>query len=195
MNFFLYTCFEFVWLWGLVFLLNEADAEENFILHKRVEAAMILDEKHKSNARGRRRYAHAREFMHTLFQNNNLTITIDPPSVEGTDSLKYDPKKDKHLYQFQAWPGTTTMNCPTPYEAPELRPGHVEGMDRGLLITHREIWDKFVRRRYKGESASERQKLPEENDVILFTGNHYMKRPTKGRRIILISTIFEYQKQ
>ena len=36
--------------------------------------------------------------------------------------------------------------------------------------------------------------FPQENDVILFTGNHYMKRPSKGRRIILISTIFEYNK-
>jgi len=47
-----------------------------------------------------------------------------------------------------------------------------------------------------GETIVENENyFPEENDVILFTGNHYMKRPTKGRRIILISTIFEYQKQ
>ena len=36
--------------------------------------------------------------------------------------------------------------------------------------------------------------FPQENDVILFTGKHYMKRPSNGRRIILISTIFEYNK-
>ena len=155
-----------VWIWNLVLLFKEAAAEETFTLHKRVEAAMILDEKHKSNARGRRRYAHAREFMNTLFQNHNLTVKIDPPSVEGVEQ-KYDPEKDENLYQFQAWPGTTTMNCPPPYEAPELRPGHVEGMDRGLLITHREIWDKFVRRRYKGKAANERQKVLEQNDVIV----------------------------
>lgn len=163
----------FVWLW-VALLWRSIRAEENgaggsLTLHKRVEAAVILDEKHRLNARGRRRYAHCREFMRNLFQNNNLTITIDPPAaaMEGGDGEKYDPKKDVHLYQFQAWPGTTTSNCPPPYEAPTLRPGHVEGMDRGLLITHREIWDKFVRRRYKGPSAKERQKVPEQNDVIV----------------------------
>ena len=147
----------------------ENEDETRLTLHKRVEAAVILDEKHKLNARGRRRYAHCREFMNTLFKHNNLTITVDPPpmNVDGRDGEKYDPANDVHLYQFQAWPGTTTSNCPPPYEAPTLRPGHVEGMDRGLLITHREIWDKFVRRRYKGSSAKERQKVPEQNDVIV----------------------------
>ena len=46
-----------------------------------------------------------------------------------------------------------------------------------------------------GETIVEDEKyFPKENDVILFTGNHYMKRPSNGRRIILISTIFEYNK-
>mgnify|MGYP001305946168 FL=1 len=31
---------------------------------------------------------------------------------------------------------------------------------------------------------------PKEDDVVLFTGQHYMQRPSKGRRVILISTIF-----
>ena len=31
---------------------------------------------------------------------------------------------------------------------------------------------------------------PKEDDVVLFTGKHYMQRPSKGRRVILISTIF-----
>ena len=30
---------------------------------------------------------------------------------------------------------------------------------------------------------------PKEDDVVLFTGQHYMQRPSKGRRVILISTI------
>ena len=33
---------------------------------------------------------------------------------------------------------------------------------------------------------------PKEDDVILFTGEHYMKRPVKDRRIILVATIFSY---
>ena len=33
---------------------------------------------------------------------------------------------------------------------------------------------------------------PKEDDTILFTGEHYMKRPIKDRRIILIATIFSY---
>ena len=31
---------------------------------------------------------------------------------------------------------------------------------------------------------------PKEDDVVLFTGQHYMQRPSKGTRVILISTIF-----
>ena len=31
---------------------------------------------------------------------------------------------------------------------------------------------------------------PKEDDIVLFTGEHCMQRPTKGRRVILISTIF-----
>ena len=31
---------------------------------------------------------------------------------------------------------------------------------------------------------------PKEDDVVLFTGQHYMQGPSKGRRVILISTIF-----
>ena len=46
-----------------------------------------------------------------------------------------------------------------------------------------------------GETIIENEKyFPKENDVIFFTGKHYMKRPSKGRRIILISTIFDYNK-
>ena len=42
-----------------------------------------------------------------------------------------------------------------------------------------------------GETIVENKKhSPKEDDVILFTGKHYMKRPTKGRRVILISTLF-----
>ena len=153
----------------LAYLLRAQAAErsENTIdLHKRVEAAIILDEKHKANARGRRRYAHAINFMQTLFKNNNLTVNVDPPAAEGAEG-QYQAKEDVDLFQFQAWPGTTTLNCPKPYESPVRREGHGEGMDRGLLITHREIWDKFIRRRYKGPGARERQKVKEENDVLV----------------------------
>ena len=31
---------------------------------------------------------------------------------------------------------------------------------------------------------------PKEDDIVLFTGEHCMQRPSKGRRVILISTIF-----
>ena len=36
---------------------------------------------------------------------------------------------------------------------------------------------------------------PKEDDVILFTGKHYMKRPKEGRRIILVATILPYGKK
>ena len=32
---------------------------------------------------------------------------------------------------------------------------------------------------------------PQEDDIILFKGEHYMQRPSKGRRVILVSTIYE----
>ena len=44
-----------------------------------------------------------------------------------------------------------------------------------------------------GETIVEDEKFfPQANNVILFTGKHYMKRPSVGRRVVLISTIFEY---
>ena len=33
--------------------------------------------------------------------------------------------------------------------------------------------------------------IPNEDEVILFKGKHYMQRPSKGRRVILVSTIYE----
>ena len=44
-----------------------------------------------------------------------------------------------------------------------------------------------------GETIVEDEKFfPQADNVILFTGKHYMKRPSIGRRVVLISTIFEY---
>ena len=44
-----------------------------------------------------------------------------------------------------------------------------------------------------GETIVEDEKFfPQANNAILFTGEHYMKRPSVGRRVVLISTIFEY---
>ena len=44
-----------------------------------------------------------------------------------------------------------------------------------------------------GETIVDDEKFfPKANNVILFTGKHYMKRPSMGRRVVLISTIFEY---
>ena len=36
--------------------------------------------------------------------------------------------------------------------------------------------------------------IPNEDEVILFKGKHYMQRPSKGRRVILVSTIYEINK-
>lgn len=35
---------------------------------------------------------------------------------------------------------------------------------------------------------------PKEDDVILFSGKHYMQRPTNSRRIVLVATIFDMVK-
>ena len=43
-----------------------------------------------------------------------------------------------------------------------------------------------------GETIVEDEKFfPQADNAILFTGEHYMKRPSVGRRVVLISTIFE----
>ena len=43
-----------------------------------------------------------------------------------------------------------------------------------------------------GETIVEGEKFfPQADNAILFTGEHYMKRPSTGRRVVLISTIFE----
>ncbi len=33
---------------------------------------------------------------------------------------------------------------------------------------------------------------PKEDDVVVFNGEHFMERPTKGRRIILVNTLYTY---
>ena len=33
---------------------------------------------------------------------------------------------------------------------------------------------------------------PKEDDVIIFTGKHYMKRPSDDRRVVLIATILPF---
>ena len=44
-----------------------------------------------------------------------------------------------------------------------------------------------------GETIVEDEKFhPQANNIILFKGKHHMKRPCVGRRVVLISTIFEY---
>ena len=44
-----------------------------------------------------------------------------------------------------------------------------------------------------GETIVEDEKFhPQANNIILFKGKHHMKRPSVGRRVVLISTIFEY---
>ena len=44
-----------------------------------------------------------------------------------------------------------------------------------------------------GETIVEDEKFhPQANNIILFKGKHHMKRPCVGRRVGLISTIFEY---
>ena len=44
-----------------------------------------------------------------------------------------------------------------------------------------------------GETIGEDEKFhPQANNIILFKGKHHMKRPCVGRRVVLISTIFEY---
>ena len=34
--------------------------------------------------------------------------------------------------------------------------------------------------------------VPEEDDVVLFSGKHYMQAPKEERRIVIVSTIYQY---
>jgi len=53
-------------------------------------------------------------------------------------------------------------------------------------------WNMIVYLQGDGGTYVEGEKFtPKEDDIILFKGEHYMERPSKGRRVILISTIFE----
>ena len=38
------------------------------------------------------------------------------------------------------------------------------------------------------------QTIVKEDDVIIFTGEHYIKRPSKDRRVVLISTLVGHKK-
>ena len=56
-------------------------------------------------------------------------------------------------------------------------------------------WNMIVYLQGDGSTFVEGEEhVPEEDEVILFKGEHYMQRPSKGRRVVLVSTIYEINK-
>ena len=66
------------------------------------------------------------------------------------------------MFKVKPWPSLFTGNCPE--IDPTLRPGKKPGMDRAMLIVHRECWDQFVRRR---KLNHEREHFSEIDDVLV----------------------------
>ena len=75
-------------------------------------------------------------------------------------------------------------NCTHPDQNEQLSAPHVdhEFPHWNLLIYLEGNGRTFV----EGEEHN-----PKEDDIILFKGKHYMERPKTGRRVVLVSTLFE----
>ena len=139
--------------------IDSQSPESHVHLTKRLEASMIFDYEYPEPV-GNRRYDNSKSFIDELFSSKDgLNVTVNPRSLK-MDS--YNQNADKELFRFQAWPPVFTNDCPS--VVPVQREDKVKGMDRGLLIAHREIWDHFVRSR---EKNPERLKISEDDDVML----------------------------
>ena len=132
---------------------------------KRVEGAMIIDEKkyresaNKPQKQGIHKLAHAKEFSRSLFGNASTDHYLVPPAPG------YRREDDTSAFRVREWPAVFTLNCPD--VSPLLRPGKPPGMDRGLLIAHKETWDQFVRQR---EDNPARLMFNETADVLVSGG-------------------------
>lgn len=129
---------------------------------KRVEGAMIIDEKkyresaNKPQKQGIHKLTHAKEFSRSLFGNASTDHHLIPPA-KG-----YKREDDPSAFRVREWPAVFTLNCPD--VSPLVRPGKPAGMDRGLLIAHKETWDQFVRQR---EANPARMMFDETADVLV----------------------------
>ena len=146
--------------------LSDGDARRTIVLTKRLEAAMIFDEERKAGGKSDwdRRYANSVTFLNTLLSpKNGLAVSVNPDTVALGDGASYNQAADTGVLQFKAWPGVFTGDCPG-VDNVVLRGDKAKGMDRGLLIAHREIWDHHIKSRYRN---AERKKIREEDDVML----------------------------
>jgi hypothetical protein len=148
-----------------------SEEQRKVLLTKRVSAAMIFDEEKYGRSDHDRKAANSRTFMQTLLRDNGLDVTVDLQVMEGESA--YDASADPDNLSFVAWPGVFTGECPG-VGAVE-RGGKAKGMDRGLLIAHREIWDHHI----KGHEQNEqRRKLREGDDVVVvFEDDPYPTTP------------------
>ena len=104
--------------------------------------------------------------------NSNLTVLRE---------ILYDNQFFENYFFLRS-----AVNCVHPKEGIQLSQPHVDhNFPHYNLLVYLTNTD--------GETFVEDEThLPKEDDIIIFTGNHYMKRPSKGRRIELISTIFPF---
>ena len=142
------------------------DEERTVILTKRVEAAMVFDWLNATEVTlvGNRKHNNSVHFVQTLFNHaaNGLNVTVHVPSLSAEAGSVYEPQRDEALFQFQVWPGVYTGDCPG--FAPDVRPDHSKGADRGMILAHRAIWEQFVKAR---ENSAERMKIAEKDDILL----------------------------
>ena len=94
--------------------------------------------------------------------------------------VEYNQLFDPQQYFFLR----SSANCNYPEGGIQLSEPHVDHD-----FPH---WNMIVYLEGDGSTFVEDEEYaPKEDDIILFTGEHYMQRPSKGRRVILVSTIYE----
>ena len=110
---------------------------------------------------------------HSKWTNQNLIVMSELVDYNGL-------YKDLPYFFLRSNANATHPDAGHQYSDPHIDHPHTPHSNLIVYLTNTD-----------GETIVENKKhSPKEDDVILFTGKHYMKRPSKGRRVILISTLF-----
>ena len=129
-------------------------------------------------------HMHMEFYGHTFVTRQEATYYSESTSVFTSDSIEVLREIIDYNKLFESYVFTrAAANCTFPNEGAQLSQPHVDhNFPHFNLIVY--LTDTG------GETFVEDEiHIPKIHDVILFRGKHYMKRPTRDRRIILVATI------
>lgn len=147
-----------------------------FYSKKRIEAAIIIDERKIHTIKSKRRLTFVRDLAETIFDQigNFSKLIVHPPS------FSYDQSLDEGIFFVEKWPTLFVGDCADVF--PIKRGNKAAGADRSMTMAHLSIWDQFSRRR---EANKMRAMFDEADDVIaVFEDDFFPMAPNIGAALI-----------